>query len=116
MSVGLYMDVHVQRAVTNGLRLRGVDLLTAQQDGTTRLADDQLLDRALVLGRALFSQDDDLLKEAAARQRSGTEFAGVIYAHQQDITVSRTIEDLELIAKVFESEEMKNRVIFLPLE
>jgi len=33
MAVGLYMDVHVRRAVTVGLRLRGVDVLTAQEDG-----------------------------------------------------------------------------------
>lgn len=116
MSVALYMDVHVQRAVTSGLRLRGVDVLTSQQDGTTRMADDQLLDRALELGRALFCQDDDLLKEAAARQRSGREFAGVIYAHQQDTSVRRIIEDLELIAKVCTPAEMKSRVIFLPLK
>jgi hypothetical protein len=29
MSVAFYMDVHVRRAVTNGLRPRGVDVLTA---------------------------------------------------------------------------------------
>jgi hypothetical protein len=29
MSVALYMDVHVRMAVTTGLRLRGVDVLTA---------------------------------------------------------------------------------------
>jgi hypothetical protein len=33
MSVSLYSDVHVRRAVTEGLRLRGVDILTAQEDG-----------------------------------------------------------------------------------
>lgn len=116
MSLALYMDVHVQRAVTAALRLRGVDVLTSQQDGTTRLADDKLLDRARELGQVLFTQDDDLLKEATARQRSGKPFAGVIYAHQQNAPVRRTIDDLELIAKVYEPAEMENRVIFLPLK
>ena len=32
MSVALYMDEHVHRAITIGLRLRGVDVLTAQED------------------------------------------------------------------------------------
>jgi hypothetical protein len=40
------MDVHVPRAITEGLRLRGVDVLTAQADGTAELFDDKLLDRA----------------------------------------------------------------------
>lgn len=30
MTVALYMDVHVDRAITIGLRRRGVDVLTAQ--------------------------------------------------------------------------------------
>ena len=109
------MDVHVRRPVTTGLRRRGVDVLTAQEDGTTRLNDDKLLDRALEVARVLFTQDDDLLNEAAARQRRGKQFAGVIYAHQQNITVRQTIDDLELIAKVCEAEELANRVTYLPL-
>ncbi|HKQ77688.1 MAG TPA: hypothetical protein VJ810_28590 [Blastocatellia bacterium] len=34
MGVKLYMDVHIRCAVTQGLRLRGVDVVTAQEDGT----------------------------------------------------------------------------------
>jgi predicted nuclease of predicted toxin-antitoxin system len=66
MSLGLYMDVHVPLPITRGLRRRGVDVLTAQQDGTTRLLDPELLDRAAALGRMLFSQDEDLIAEAVA--------------------------------------------------
>jgi hypothetical protein len=33
MSSSFYMDVHVRKAVTDGLRLRGADVLTAQEDG-----------------------------------------------------------------------------------
>ena len=57
MSVKLYMGVHVRREVTDGLRRRGVDVLTAQEDETATLPDAQLLDRAAELGQVLFSQD-----------------------------------------------------------
>jgi len=67
MSVRLYMDVHVRRTVTAGLRLRGVDVMTAQEDGAGELLDPELLDRATELGRVLFTQDDDLLREAKRR-------------------------------------------------
>lgn len=79
MSVALYMDVHVRRAVTNGLRMRGVDVITAHEDGTAMWPDDRLFDRAGELGRVLFSQDDDLLAEAEHRQRENRPFAGVIH-------------------------------------
>ena len=109
------MDVHVRRAVTNGLRLRGVDVLTAQEDGYDRAADDELLDRAAELGRVLFTQDDDLLREASQRQRRGERFSGVVYGHQLKVTVGGCIADLELVAKVGEPEDFQNRVEFLPL-
>ncbi|HVG34492.1 MAG TPA: DUF5615 family PIN-like protein [Pyrinomonadaceae bacterium] len=76
MSVKLYMDVHVCRAVTTGLRLRGVDVLTAQEDNAGELDDARLLDRATELERVLFTQDDDLLREAAQRQQTGQRFTG----------------------------------------
>ncbi len=61
------MDHHVPRAITNGLRLRGVDVLTAHEDKASRLRDPALLDRATELERVLFTQDDDLLTEATQR-------------------------------------------------
>lgn len=115
MSLGLYMDVHVRRAITDGLRQRGMDVLTAQEDGTDRWKDEELLDRAMELGRVLFSNDEDLLIEAARRQREGTAFGGVVYIHPLDGTIRQCIEDLELIAKLSEPEEFTKRVEFLPL-
>ncbi len=115
MSLALYLDVHVRRAVWTTLRQRSVDVLTAQADGATRLPDPELLDRATELGRVLFSQDEDLLAEATERQRSGRTFAGVVYAHQLYVTIGQCVSDLELIAKVGEPSDLANRVLFLPL-
>ena len=115
MSVKLYMDVHVRREVTDGLRRRGVEVVTAQEDGTDALPDAQLLDRAAELGRALFSQDQDLLSEAVARQRLGRHFTGVVYAHQLKITIGQSIDDLELVAKACDLAELTDRIVYLPL-
>ncbi len=109
------MDVHMPAAVTRGLVLRRVDVLTAQLDGTTKLDDPALLDRATVLGRVLFSQDDDLLAEATRRQRFGQPFGGVIYAHQLGITIGQAINDLEILAQAGSVAEFANRVEYLPL-
>ncbi len=63
----------------------------------------------------LFSQDEDLLAEATKRQRNGQRFGGVIYAHQLDVTIGKTVNELELLAKVGTPKEFANRVEFLPL-
>jgi predicted nuclease of predicted toxin-antitoxin system len=109
------MDVHVPAAVTHGLLLRNVDVLTAQLDGTTQLDDSDLLDRARQLNRVLITQDEDLLGEAARRQREGIPFAGLIYAHQLSITIGQFINELELLASAGELEDFDGRVEFLPL-
>jgi predicted nuclease of predicted toxin-antitoxin system len=109
------MDEHVPRAITGGLRLRGIDVLTVQEDGRGGSADPEILDRATELGRPLFSQDDDLLVEARRRQTEGIPFAGVIYAHQLHITIGDCIRDLELIAKASDPSNLADRVEFLPL-
>jgi hypothetical protein len=74
-----------------------------------------LLDRAQALGRAVFSQDDDMLREARRRQEHGEHFTGVVYAHQLRITTGQTVRDLELIAKIYEPADLENRVEYLPL-
>jgi len=108
------MDVHVRRPVVTGLRRRGVDVLTAQEDGSERLEDPELADRALALRGVLFTQDDDLLMEAARRQRTRKMFFGVVYAHQRNITVRQSIDDLELLAKACAEDELVNRVVSYP--
>lgn len=115
MSLRLYFDVHVNIAILQGLQKRGVDVLRSQDDGASEFSDPQLLDRALELGRVLFTQDDDFLKETARRQRSGESFIGVIYAHQLKISVGQCIAELELMAKVCESDELAGLVTHLPL-
>jgi len=115
MSLSLYTDVHVPNAVVKQLRVRGVDVLTALEDGTDRLPDDELLDRATQLGRALVSQDADLLVIARQRQTTNTPFAGVIYAHQLGITIGQFVSDLELIASACDARDIANRVEYLPL-
>lgn len=47
------MDHHVPRAITNGLRLRGVDVITAAEDGAGELGDPVLLKRATELERGV---------------------------------------------------------------
>ena len=78
MSVPLYMDVHVKSAITNALRQRGIDVLTAQEDDHGNTSDVDLLQRANTLGRLMFTQDDDFLVIAQEWQTSGRPFAGIV--------------------------------------
>ena len=109
------MDENVHRAITSALRLRGIDVLTVQEDGRRRLQDPRVLDRATELGRVLFSQDEDLLVEARRRQSKEFFFSGLAYAHQLEATIGECVRDLELIAQAASPEEVANQVLFIPL-
>ncbi len=55
MAIALYMDVHIPQAITNQLRRRSVDVLTAFDDENQELPDAQLLLRVTQLNRVLFT-------------------------------------------------------------
>lgn len=116
MAVGFYFDHNVSRPIADGLRLRGVDVLTAFEDGRQEVEDPAILDRAFELKRVVFTRDDDFLEEAAHRQRHSEEFAGVIYAHQLRVGIGQCIDDLELLAGATRQEEWLGTVVFLPLD
>jgi Domain of unknown function (DUF5615) len=109
------MDVHVPRAITDALRLRDIDVLTAAEDGSRRLTDSELLDRATALARVLFTRDADLLAEATRRQRTGQSFSGIVFGHQLLVSIGQCVHDLELLAVAVQPSELADRVQHLPL-
>ena len=114
MAIALYMDVHVPQSITEQLRRRGIDVLTAIEDSSAELADEALLEHASSLGRVLFTQDICFKALAEDWQRHERPFAGLIFGHQLGGTIGQFVKDLELIALASESEEWLNFVEYLP--
>ena len=91
MPVGLYMDAHVPQAITDQLRLRGVDVVTARDDARDDRDDATLLTRARELSRVLFTQDIRFKARAHEWQRDGREFAGLVFGHQLGGTIGQYV-------------------------
>ena len=115
MAVGLFTDVHVDLAITMQLRRRGVDVLTAQDDGSDQLQDDDLLLRAASLGRVLFTHDIRFMAMAYDWQRLGKAFAGLVFGHPMHCSIGKMVADLEIIAKATDAGDWVNIVERLPL-
>lgn len=81
MTAPLYMDVHVPQAITDQLRRRGVDVLTAIEDGFAEAPDEELLERAKELASVVFTQDIRFKALAEDWQRNGRSFAGLLFGH-----------------------------------
>jgi hypothetical protein len=107
-------DHHIHLAITTGLRRRGIDVLTASDIGMAEAEDDELLTRATELNRIFVSQDQNLLRIAAEWQRDERSFTGIAFGIQEDLSIGKTIEYLELVAYAIAAEEMRNHVEYIP--
>ena len=114
MPVALYMDVHAPQAITDQLRRRGVDVLTAIEDGRAEVPDEELLERSREVERVLFTQDIRFKAMAEDWQRHARPFAGLMFGHQLGATIGRYIEDPELVAMASEITDWENTVQYLP--
>ncbi|PZV00502.1 MAG: hypothetical protein DCF32_17450 [Leptolyngbya sp.] len=114
MAIALYMDVHIPQAITNQLRRRSIDVLTAFDDEAQELPDDQLLSRVAQLNRVLFTQDIRFRVLAETWQIEGKPFSRLIYGYQLGGTIGQFVKDLELIAKASEPDDWKNTVEYIP--
>ena len=112
--LSFYMDHHVNIAIANGLRKRGIDVVTTFEDGMADVADEVLLSHVASLGRVLVTQDKGFHRICSRWNRSGREFPGIVFAVQESIDIGRTIEYLELVARVFSTEEIRNRIEYVP--
>ena len=110
------MDVHVPQSITDQLRRRAVEVITAIVDQANRLSDEVLLDRAREKGCFFFTQDIGFKALAERWQREGRRFCGVGFAHPLRATIGEVVAELELIALASEPEEWVNIVQYLPFQ
>jgi predicted nuclease of predicted toxin-antitoxin system len=115
VSVGLYLDHNAHRALLAALRHRDVDVIDTAEDGTDRVADEVLLERASTARRAVVTHDRDFLRIGARWAALGRPHAGIADAHQHALSMRNLIDNLEYLALAYESYELEGRVIFLPL-
>jgi uncharacterized protein with PIN domain len=106
--IAFYMDEHVPSAVSQGLRLRGIDVLTAQNAGMRGASDEDHLALAVQEQRAIFTQDTDFLRLHAANHAH----AGIVYAPQGTPT-GAIVRSLMLIHEVLGPVEMAGRLEFV---
>jgi len=103
-----YLDEHIHSAVAEGLRRRGVDVLTVQEAARAGLTDDEQLSFALTEERVIVTMDSDYLVLAA----EGVPTAGIAYANRKR-TVGELIAALMLLRDVLTPEEMVDHVEYL---
>ena len=117
MPIPLYTDHNAHGPTVRQLEAKGLDVLTVEADGRADEKDDGvLLDRAGELRRAMFSTDDDFLKETRRRDLAGEPYVPVFYAHQLHATVGEIVTDLVLFCTLgtIDDPDLASQVTRLP--
>lgn len=103
-----YTNESVNIAVAEGLKRRGVKVVSARDAGNLGLSDKEQLDYATRNNFVIVTHDDDFLSMAMK-----FEHKGIVYVHQQKYRVGDLIRRLKLLGDIAEQKDMVNHVEFL---
>lgn len=113
----LVSDEDVHDDIIRGLRRRepSIDLVRAIEVGLDHTPDPVILDWAAAQERVLLKGDlNTMVGFAWARVESRQSMPGVI-ALLENTGIGRVIDDVLLIALCYESEEIEDQIVFVPL-
>jgi predicted nuclease of predicted toxin-antitoxin system len=107
-SLRLYFDESVNVAVPDGLKSRGIVAISAKDLDKLGLTDEEQLETATLNKAVIFTHDADFLRIVSHKNHFG-----IIYVHQQKLSVGECVRKLKLIAETIPQEKMCNKVVFL---
>lgn len=113
--IQLYADENVDDRIIRGLRLRGLDMITAVEAGMIGKTDSEQLSHASLRSRVLLTSDQDFLELHPRWMQEGRQHAGIIYYSQYRVTVGTCIWGVKLIVDVLSPKEMQNHLEFIPI-
>ena len=102
------MDEHFSNALADGLRRRGVDVITTTEAKNRGVTDVGQLEYAIKQDRVLVTKDDDFL----SIHSSGREHKGIVHV-RHNRSLGEVIRGLLLIFEVLEKKEMLNHIEFI---
>jgi hypothetical protein len=113
--IRFYVDEDAaEHAVTEGLRRRGIEVLTVLEAGRGEETDEEQLAFAAAGGRVLYTLNvDDFCRLHREFLSSGRDHCGIVVIPRQRYSAGEKIRRLASLAENFTAEEMKNRLQYL---
>lgn len=108
-TIRFYFDEHISHAIRDGLRRRGIDVITPLDANRIAYSDEEQLAFAYNQGRVMVTHDPDYL----ALHRRGVPHAGIAWSQANKLSVGEMIEALQLIHDIYTAAEMQNQVEYL---
>lgn len=115
MRIRLYIDEDAMaRALVNGLRARGFEVLTVQEAGMKGRDDSAQLEYATQQGRAIYTFNVGHFCQLHTEYlRQGKTHAGMIVVPRQKYSIGEQLKKLASFISSVTAEEMENKLHFL---
>ena len=104
-------DEHIELSIVTGLKLLGIDAISVNEAGKRESDDEEILSFAKENDRVIITRDSDFVK----LHRKGVEHTGIVFI-PKFLAIGKIIGEIEKVPILFESEHIRNMVIFLPLK
>ena len=104
-------DEHVELSIVTGLKLLGIDVISVNEAGKRGYDDEEILSLAKKNDRVIITRDSDFVK----LHSKGIEHAGIVFM-PKFLEIGKVIEEIEKVSMIFETEHIRNNVVFIPLK
>ncbi len=104
-----HLDEHIDPAIADGLRRRGIDATTAEGAGLRGSPDEEQIAFALTQYRVIVTQDQDFLRI----HNEGVTHAGIAFSQHGLRSLGQLLRSLILLNDCLVPEDMMNHVEFL---
>lgn len=108
-----FADEHVPSAITAGLRLRGMDVVTVQDHGLESSDDAVLLEIASAQERLMLTCDVDFLIIDSQWQSEGREHAGICFWKHRNDDIGRAVRKISEYATNTSPADARNKLKYL---
>jgi len=109
VEIRYHLDEHVDPAVAEGLRRRGVDVTTTLEAGLAGASDEEQLAFAAGEERVLVTRD----RHSLVLDSDRIAHAGIAFWHPKRRDIGQLVLDLVLLWRAVTAEEMRARVEYL---
>lgn len=106
--ISFYLDEHLGHAVSEGLRIKGVDVLTTLEAGMQGTSDSEQFQYAISRQRVLVTKDNDYLRLS----KGDPNHCGIVFINRAQ-SIGEIVKGLMLIYEVLDADEMRGTIEYM---
>lgn len=102
-------DEHIKRSVREGLRMRGIEVWSIEEEQLKGVSDNELLTFCIKNKRILLTNDEDFFTLT-----KNTHHAGIIFITDQHAPVGTIIRTVLRLVYTVKEDEFKDSILYVP--